>query len=67
MSRVPCGRQRRPCDLCCAPGFHPDFHQPGDDVDKIDFAAFTRCGQLIFRTTWAVAAARGSTAARSCR
>ncbi|MBD2715299.1 M28 family peptidase [Microvirga sp. STR05] len=38
-------------------GFHPDYHQPGDDVDKIDFAALTRRSQLIFRTAWAVATA----------
>jgi hypothetical protein len=36
-------------------GFHRDYHQPSDDVDKIDFAALTQRSRLIFRTAWAVA------------
>ena len=36
-------------------GFHADYHQPGDDVARIDFAALARRSQLIFRTAWAVA------------
>jgi hypothetical protein len=38
-----------------ASGFHPDYHQPTDDVEKIDFLALTRRTQLIFHTAWAVA------------
>lgn len=36
-------------------GFHRDYHQPGDDVAKIDFPALTWRSQLVFRTAWAVA------------
>ncbi|RZL16586.1 MAG: M28 family peptidase [Hymenobacter sp.] len=36
-------------------GFHRDYHQPSDDVDKIDFTALTQRSRLIFRTAWAVA------------
>jgi len=38
-----------------ASGFHPDYHQPTDDIEKIDFAALTRRTQLIFHTAWVVA------------
>ena len=36
-------------------GLHPDYHQPTDDVDKIDFPAMARRDQLIFHTAWALA------------
>jgi Zn-dependent M28 family amino/carboxypeptidase len=36
-------------------GLHADYHQPTDDVDKIDFAAMARRDQLIFHTAWALA------------
>ncbi|TDN36792.1 M28 family peptidase [Hymenobacter sp. UV11] len=36
-------------------GFHRDYHQPSDDVEKIDFTALTQRSRLIFRTAWAVA------------
>jgi hypothetical protein len=38
-----------------ASGFHADYHQPTDDVAKIDFPAMTRRAQLIFHTAWVVA------------
>ena len=38
-----------------ASGFHPDYHQPTDDVEKIDFPALTRRTQAIFHMAWAVA------------
>jgi hypothetical protein len=36
-------------------GLHADYHQPTDDVDKIDFPAMARRDQLVFHTAWAVA------------
>ena len=36
-------------------GLHPDYHQPTDDVDKIDFPAMARRDQLIFHTAWVLA------------
>ncbi len=36
-------------------GLHPDYHQPTDDVEKIDFPAMARRDQLIFHTAWALA------------
>jgi hypothetical protein len=36
-------------------GLHADYHQPTDDVDKIDFPAMARRDQLIFHTAWALA------------
>ncbi|TDN36825.1 peptidase M28 [Hymenobacter sp. UV11] len=36
-------------------GGHPQFHQPTDDVDLIDFPAMVRRDQLIFHTAWELA------------
>jgi Zn-dependent M28 family amino/carboxypeptidase len=36
-------------------GLHADYHQPTDDVDKIDFPTMARRDQLIFHTAWALA------------
>lgn len=36
-------------------GEHADYHQPTDDVEKIDFPAMVRRDQLIFHTAWALA------------
>ncbi len=36
-------------------GLHPQYHQPTDDVDLIDFPAMARRDHLIFHTAWAVA------------
>jgi len=36
-------------------GLPADYHQPTDDVDKIDFLALARRRQLIFHTAWALA------------
>lgn len=38
-----------------ASGFHADYHQATDDVDKIDFAAMARRDQFIFHTAWVLA------------
>jgi Zn-dependent M28 family amino/carboxypeptidase len=36
-------------------GLHADYHQPTDDVDKIDFPALAQRTQLVFHTAWALA------------
>jgi hypothetical protein len=36
-------------------GLHADYHQPTDDVEKIDFPAMARRDQLVFHTAWALA------------
>lgn len=36
-------------------GVHPDYHQPGDDVEKIEFEALKKVAQLVFYTCWQVA------------
>ncbi len=36
-------------------GVHPQFHQPTDDVDLIDFPAMVRRDQFIFHTAWELA------------
>ncbi|RZL02530.1 MAG: M28 family peptidase, partial [Hymenobacter sp.] len=36
-------------------GEHADYHEPTDDVEKIDFPAMARRNQLIFHTAWALA------------
>lgn len=36
-------------------GLHPQYHQPSDDVDLIDFPAMARRDQLIFHTAWELA------------
>lgn len=36
-------------------GLHRDYHQPTDDIDKIDFDKMERITRLIFATGWRVA------------
>ena len=36
-------------------GLHPDYHTPGDTVDKIDFDLLAKRAQLAFHTAWEVA------------
>lgn len=36
-------------------GVHPDYHQPTDTVDKIDFPAMTQRTKLIFALAWELA------------
>jgi len=36
-------------------GTHEDYHQPGDDVEKINFDKMEKIGRLIFNTAWEVA------------
>ncbi len=36
-------------------GMHPDYHQPTDDVEKIDFELLAQRAKLIFFTAWEVA------------
>ncbi|MDB5267809.1 MAG: hypothetical protein JWP58_849 [Hymenobacter sp.] len=36
-------------------GLHADYHQPTDDVDKIDFPVLARRTQLVFHTAWTLA------------
>ncbi len=36
-------------------GVHKDYHQPGDEVSKIDFPMLTKRAQLIYYTTWELA------------
>lgn len=36
-------------------GTHPDYHQPGDDVDKIEFDALTKRAQYAFAIAWELA------------
>jgi hypothetical protein len=36
-------------------GVHEDYHQPGDDVDKIMFDKMVKIGKLIFHTAWELA------------
>ncbi len=36
-------------------GTHDDYHQPGDEADKIDYDRLARIGRLIFATAWQVA------------
>ncbi|MCC3155758.1 M28 family peptidase [Hymenobacter sp. 15J16-1T3B] len=33
-------------------GDHADYHQPTDDVDKIEFPLMAKRGQLVFHTAW---------------
>lgn len=33
-------------------GVHEDYHQPGDDVEKIRFTKMSKIGKLIFHTAW---------------
>lgn len=36
-------------------GIHEDYHQPGDDLEKINFLKVERVAQLVFHTAWEVA------------
>jgi hypothetical protein len=36
-------------------GVHEDYHQPGDDVNKIMFEKTTKIGRLIFHVAWELA------------
>jgi len=36
-------------------GVHEDYHQPGDEVKKINFPLMAKRAQLVFYTAWAVA------------
>ena len=36
-------------------GLHPDYHQPTDTVDKIDFVKMSHIAQFVFDTGWRVA------------
>ena len=35
-------------------GVHEDYHQPGDEVKKINFGVMAKRAQLVFYTAWAV-------------
>jgi hypothetical protein len=36
-------------------GIHEDYHQPGDDIEKINFAKVEKVGRLVFATAWLLA------------
>lgn len=36
-------------------GVHPDYHQPGDKVEKIHFELMAKRAQLVFNTAWDLA------------
>ncbi len=36
-------------------GVHKDYHQPGDEVSKIDFPMLAKRAQLVYFTTWELA------------
>jgi hypothetical protein len=36
-------------------GLHPDYHQPSDEVEKIDFVKVERAAELVYRVAWEVA------------
>lgn len=36
-------------------GLHPDYHTPGDTVDKIDFDLLAKRAKLVFHTAWEIA------------
>ncbi|WP_432711567.1 M28 family peptidase [Pedobacter sp.] len=36
-------------------GVHPEYHAPGDEIDKINFPLMTRRAQLVFFTAWELA------------
>ena len=36
-------------------GIHEDYHQPSDEIDKIDFDLLTLRAQLVFYTAWHIA------------
>jgi len=36
-------------------GVHDDYHQPTDDVEKIDFTKMEKISKLVFFTAWKLA------------
>ena len=36
-------------------GVHEDYHQPGDDVEKIEFDQVQKVGRLVFYMAWDIA------------
>ncbi|MFN8355951.1 MAG: M28 family peptidase [Spirosomataceae bacterium] len=36
-------------------GVHPDYHQPTDDIEKIQFDKAEKVGRLVFYTAWEIA------------
>ncbi len=36
-------------------GVHEDYHQPGDEVSKINFPLLAKRAQLVFHTAWDIA------------
>ena len=36
-------------------GFHPDYHQPTDTWDKINYPKYVRIGKMLFRAIWDLA------------
>jgi hypothetical protein len=36
-------------------GLHPDYHEPTDTWDKINYPKMARIGQLAFRAAWELA------------
>ncbi|GAB4026241.1 M28 family peptidase [Spirosoma koreense] len=36
-------------------GLHPDYHQPTDDIEKIDFKLAEKSARLVFYTAWDIA------------
>jgi Zn-dependent M28 family amino/carboxypeptidase len=36
-------------------GVHADYHQPGDEVSKIDFAKYEKITRTIYATMWEIA------------
>ncbi|MFN2433358.1 MAG: M28 family metallopeptidase [Gemmatimonadota bacterium] len=36
-------------------GLHPDYHQPSDEVERIDFGKLERVTELLYRVVWEVA------------
>ncbi len=36
-------------------GFHPDYHQPTDTWDKINYPKYERIGKMLFRAIWDLA------------
>lgn len=36
-------------------GIHEDYHQPGDDIEKINFSKVEKVARLVFYTAWSLA------------
>ncbi|HEX7413506.1 MAG TPA: M28 family peptidase, partial [Bacteroidia bacterium] len=36
-------------------GVHDDYHQPTDDIEKIDFTKMEKISKLVFFTAWQLA------------